>query len=772
MNQLLWNVHQDHQPQLVKELQNELSCSETFAKLCLNRGLNSKSEVEAFIEPDETWLHDPYSMYDMDCLVERVLQAVSENQKVLIYGDYDADGVTSTAIIYETLLTLGLEPSYYIPDRFKDGYGPNLDRYKEAIDQGTDLIITVDNGVAGHEAIDYAMSRGVDVIVTDHHELPTELPKAYAIVHPKHPKGNYPFKELAGAGVALKVAHALLEDFPLEFLDLAAIGTVADMVSLTDENRAIVYFGLKQLKQTQRLGLRQLCYDLGIKMSDLNEQSIGFKIGPVINAVGRLDQANIVVDLLTSFDQEHIETVCRQLIDINDQRKEIVSVIVEEALAMVNDEDEINILKDSNWHEGVLGIVASRIVRATGKPTIILKEFDERGIVKGSARSVEKFDLFKACNKAKGLFTHFGGHKMAAGMTLDTENLPKLKAHLEKEISQLKQTTDVKVELQIDTQIDLSEITVDVINEIKLLAPFGMDNPEPTFVIHEVQASSNRRIGQNKDHLKLTLENNNQAVDSIAFSLGHLNDYISPASSLSIVGKLDENEWNGNKKAQLMVEDIKIKSPLVYDKRTSQLKKAMFQAENALYICFKQQTVESIKSIIKTSSKVSLASQIEEKPLEFNQIVIVDCPDDISEMADLYLKIANNPIEVYFYKSHSLYLNGLPTKEETVKLYKYLASHPKLPVNELQDQLTNYLKLSKLTYNLILKMFLEVNFVKIENDWLIFQYPKAKINLLKTNAYQSFEKAMEAEKLLIFSSKDELVGLLSRFNHNDNNEEK
>lgn len=772
MNQLLWKMNDNHDQEKVDQLVGELDCSETFAKLCLNRNLETADQVRDFIHPDETWFHDPFAMNDMDKLVDRVFQAVEEGERILIYGDYDADGVTSTSILYETLLTLGLELSYYIPDRFKDGYGPNIDRYKEAIDQGADLIITVDNGVAGHEAIEYAMSQGVDVIVTDHHELPDTLPQAYAIVHPKHPASDYPFKELAGAGVALKVAHALLEEMPVEFLDLAAIGTVADMVSLTGENRALVYFGLKQLQQTQRLGLRQLMGDLEIKPSDTDEQSIGFKIAPVINAIGRLDQANSVVELLTSFDLDRIQEISKHLIKTNDQRKDIVKAIAQEASSQVNSADEVNILMNPNWHEGVLGIVASRIVKETGKPSILLKAFPDQGIAKGSARSVEAFDMYRACSEVNQLFTHFGGHQMAAGMTLDIDKVDQLKDHLNSKMKELKKTTEVKPELAIDAQAPLEAVTLDSIGEINQLSPFGMDNPEPTFVFEDVYPKQSRQIGSDKDHLKLSLASDDQVIDSIAFSMGRLHDYISTSTPLSIVGKLDQNEWNGNVKAQLMVEDIRINSPLIKDKRTTQLKKTMFEDDNTLYICFKDQTKKAVSQLIDTDSDIVMADQLTEDPGHFDQVTIVDMPDHLDQMKDLYPKIANHKVVLYFYKPHSLYLNGLPTKEECSTLYKYLGKHPNLPINQLENQLTKYLKLSKLTYNVILKMFLEVNFVKIEGDRLIFQNASQKINLLETETYQRFQQAMKAEQYLIFSSKDELIGLLASYRPKEDIEEK
>lgn len=770
MSDVLWNIQAKDNSEIVEELSQQLPYSKLFIQLCLNRGLNTKESIEHFIKPDETWIHDPFLLFDMDTLVQRIFKAIEQDEAILIYGDYDADGVTSTSIMYETLMTLGANVSYYIPNRFIDGYGPNKERYKQIIDEGCQLIVTVDNGVAGHEAIDYANERGVDVIVTDHHELPNDLPNAYAIVHPKHPNGEYPFGELAGAGVALKCAHALLEEMPVEFFDLAAIGTIADMVSLTDENRAIATFGLAQMKQTQRMGLRRLITDLEVKLSEVDEQTIGFKVGPVMNAIGRLDHADPVVELLTSFDEERIAAISKELIQINEERKDIVKSIVSQAMDQVDPTDEINILSHPDWHEGVLGIVASNVVRETGKPTIILREFPDKQLAKGSARSVDNYDLFQACNSKRDLFTHFGGHKMAAGMTLPIENIELLKTHLTNEMLTLKETMEVKPTLHIDSTVNVDEVTLDMITEFDLLKPFGMDNQSPLFAFIDAKAAQSRKIGKDKDHLKLAIASDVQPLDSIGFSYGHLDNYITESSKLDIVGSLEVNEWNGNKKPQLMIEDIRIKTPMLIDKRTSSLTKQMLANEQTDYVCFKANTQEAIQSLIPKSSKAILAEDFQSNSK--SNIVIVDCPDTLKELEDLSVQLINHEFTVYFYKSYSAYLNGLPTKKQCGEVYKYLASHPNLPMDNLKKTLTDYLKLKKFTFNLILKMFLEVNFVKIKDGQLLFMPTNEKVDLFNTATYKRYQSIMAVEQQLLFSSKDELVRLFSQMNEKANNEEK
>lgn len=386
----------------------KLNLNKTLARLLWQRGIQSEEALAEFLQPQIERLHDPFQLFEMEKVVERIQGAVLNGERIMVYGDYDADGITSTTIMTEALELLGADVSFYLPNRFKDGYGPNLAVYKEMIASGIQLIITVDNGVSGHEAIDYANEQGVDVIVTDHHELSKTLPNAFGIIHPRHPKGNYPFGELAGVGVAFKVACALLEEVPAEFLDLVAIGTVADMVSLTDENRILVTYGLKALQQTERLGLQALLKISGVDETKLDEQSIGFALAPRLNAIGRLADPNKAVTLLKTFDQSEAESLAKELDSINKERKSLVETITKEALALIEPEDDIHIVAKQGWHEGVLGIVAGRILKETGKPALVLT-IKEDGIAKGSGRSTDSLNMFEMLDSLRDLFTSFGG---------------------------------------------------------------------------------------------------------------------------------------------------------------------------------------------------------------------------------------------------------------------------------------------------------------------------------------------------------------------------
>lgn len=407
------------------ELANQ-GYSETFAELLWNRDIHTLEAFKQLMKANIDDLHDPFLMHDMDKAVDRIQIAIMEGQPILIYGDYDADGITSTSIMLETLEMIGANVQYVLPNRFIHGYGPNKELFAEKINEGVKLIVTVDNGVAGNEAIEFANSQGVDVIVTDHHEMPPVLPDAYCIIHPRHPEGSYPFGELAGAGVAFKLATALLEEVPLEMLDLVTIGTVADLVSMTGENRNLVKLGLQAIKQTQRLGLLELLKVSSVDLQKVDETSIGFSLGPRLNAIGRLGDPNPAVELMTTFDDEVAQNLAEKLNKINEDRKTIVQETTAEAIALVNPGDAVHLIAKEGWNPGVLGIVAGNILKQTGCPTIVLS-IDENGVAKGSGRSIDALDLFSMLNTMRSEFTHFGGHAAAVGLTMPSENIDTLR---------------------------------------------------------------------------------------------------------------------------------------------------------------------------------------------------------------------------------------------------------------------------------------------------------------------------------------------------------
>ena len=420
-SQYIWKINKNEpESALLNEELERLNLPVELAPFLWSRNIKDAERINSFFKPQIADFNDPFLLFDMHKVIERIQVAVEQGEKILVYGDYDADGITSTTVMKEAIELIGGDVIFYLPNRFTDGYGPNKDVYQRMIEEeGVQLIVTVDNGISGHEAINYAMKQGVDVIVTDHHELPEELPNAFGIIHPRHPNGEYPFGDLAGVGVAFKVATALLGEVPVESLDLVAIGTIADLVSLTDENRSMVKIGLEMMKQTERIGLQMLANEAKVDLSDVSEETIGFTIAPRLNAIGRLGDASPGVHLLSTFDDEEASELAVFITQKNVERQGIVKKITAEALAMAETklDDSLLILASSGWHEGVLGIVASQVVSKTGKPTIVLGLDEATNIVKGSGRSIESVDLFQTLSLVKDDLISFGGHHMAAGLS-------------------------------------------------------------------------------------------------------------------------------------------------------------------------------------------------------------------------------------------------------------------------------------------------------------------------------------------------------------------
>ena len=759
----IWKQNRTVDENEIQALANELDVSRLFVEVCFQRGLTTKEDIEQFIQVDETWFHDPYLLYDMDKAIERITDAVENFEQITIYGDYDADGMTSTALLYETLESLGANVNYFLPSRFKEGYGPNSEAFEQIISNGTSLIITVDNGVAGHEAITHATSLGADVIVTDHHELPSVLPEAYAIIHPKHPKGEYPFPELAGVGVALKVAHALIGELPVEALDLAAIGTVADLVPLLDENRAIVYFGLKIIEQTQRIGLIQLFNLIDKKPSEITEETIGFQIAPRLNAVGRLGEATPCVELLITHDPSRAKELVQFVDEQNTERKQIVEDMandVEEQLKQTAAHEEVVVLADENWHQGVLGIVASRVVEKTNKPTLLFTIDSETGIAKGSARSIEGFDLYVAFEQITELFIQFGGHSMAAGMSAELENLPEIQSRLSNILSEMEDLEGIQ---KIDATLPLSEISTASIKEVMNLRPFGSGNEKPFIASETVSVLQKRGVGVDGAHLKLLVGQDTEQLDIISFQNGYMNDLLFEEQEVSVAGYLEINEWNGTSKPQMQMIDIDIPGPLLIDQRINQLKPVHFQRENTDFVFYDVSVYKNALASIPESSNAILLQTVEEATdfISEKEMVIVDCPTSIAIFKETIVGNDAAQIRCYFYKETHLFLTGIPTREDFTHSYKFFATHKDIDLVNHGNTLSQHLKLDNAKIFLIVKVFLEAKFVIIVNGVLnVVEHPE-KQDILKTKSYQEALKQLEAEELFLYSSFNEVIHSLT-----------
>ena len=746
----------------VGTLASETKFSEAFLKLCIQRGLNSLDAIEAFILQDESIFHDPFSLFDMDRAVSRIIEAIEKEQAILVYGDYDADGITSTAILVEVIEEMGGNVSYYLPNRFTDGYGPNKSVFQRQISNGIELIITCDNGVTGHESINLANQNKVDVIVTDHHELPEILPDAYAIIHPKNPNGKYPFSDLSGAGVALKVASALLGRIPYEFFDIASIGTIADLVSLTDENRWIVKKGLELLQHTERLGLHILLEKAGIAPEAIDEETIGFTVGPRLNALGRLGDAMPGVELLLSFDEDRLEQLVEEIQSVNSKRQEIVNDIYQSALKKVaefNTMPNIILLSDEDWHEGVLGIVASRIVEETGRPTILLSRNIESGIAKGSGRSTDAIHLYHALSDCSDLLVKFGGHKMAAGLSVEINQLEILDARINEYAQAFSEEIKQGTSIEIDEILEVEEVTVEFLKEINQLRPFGTDNPKPVFAFENVSIQNVKKIGLDQKHLKLLFESNEKTLDVIGFNKGKLADYMSEREPVSAVGELSINTWRDVSKPQLQLKDVKIDSVQFFDYRSSNVQKDAFAVQNSVYLFFNKNFFEKMSDqIMEDSVSVLLESTDSIPPFdeELTNLVLIDCPTNL-----LYLEkfISEHPFQnyyIYAYPIQSITAEGVPSQNQFAHVYRYIRTHQNMDVRSKLAELAKYLKIDKNLLIFIISVFLEAKFVTIDNGIMNPNAKPEKINLEETNTYQKRLNKINAEKLFIYHSFQEL----------------
>lgn len=711
------------------ELTKKEKLTELASQILYSRGVDTAEKLTQFLSTDLSQLHDPYLLHDMDKAVVRIRQAIENYEQILVYGDYDADGMTSASIMKEALEMLGAEAQVYLPNRFTDGYGPNESVYKYFIEQqNVSLIITVDNGVAGHEAIAYAQSQGVDVIVTDHHGLPVELPEAFAIVHPEHPKADYPFKYLAGCGVAFKVACALLESIPTEMLDLVAIGTIADMVSLTDENRIMVKVGLEILKQTERIGLIELMKVSDVDMADVNEETVGFKIAPQLNALGRLDDPNPAVELLTGFDDEEAHNIAKMINVKNEERKEIVQKIFDEAMSMVDLEKPVQVLAKEGWHPGVLGIVAGRILEQIAQPVIVLNIED--GLAKGSARSIETINIFHALDEHRDLFEAFGGHAGAAGMTLVTENLDKLSQVLCDYIAENDIDLSQKKELVIDEVLELSEIDLDTVQSLEKLAPFGMNNPKPVFEIKNFVVKQARTMGQNGAHLKLKIVQGTTAIDLVAFNQGHLAQEFQQAQNLCLATTLSINKWNGQMTVQLMLEDAHVEGVQLIDIRSK---------------------TASLPERVPVLAEDSTA----------NEVVVLDIPDKAEELKSLFV---GRHFEAVYFKNRikcAYYLTGYGTRDQFAKLYKTIYQFPEFDVRYKLKDLSQYLNIPDILLIKMIQIFDELDFVTITDGVMVVNKDAQKRSISESQIYQDLKQQVKFQELMALGTPQEIYDWLT-----------
>ncbi len=563
---LKWIYTNDYSVEEVNRLASELNVPPIISKILLSRGVNDLEGAKRFFRARLSHLYDPFLIKDMDLAVERLRRAVLSDEKILVYGDYDVDGITSVSFLYLLLKELAVDVSYYIPDRQVEGYGLSDTGIKDAHNRGISLIITTDCGITGHPEIDLANSLGIDVIISDHHEPGPSLPNAVAVIDPKREDCSYPFKELAGVGVAYKLAQGLLSRMDIDvsileqFLDLVAIGTAADIVPLVDENRIFVKAGLERLNDSENLGLSTLMQTAGLGGCEIGTGQIVFIIAPRINAVGRMGDAKRAVELLTTDQPQKAVEIANVLEKENHSRKSVDEKTFHEALNYVErvyDPQKTHslVLHQEGWHTGVIGIVASRVVERFYRPTILISVED--GVGKGSARSIQDFDIFEAIKSLEHLLIAYGGHKYAAGLSIDAKNIPVFVEKFE-EIVRGRLSPDMLVpKLKIDAPIRLGHIDKKFIKLLKMFAPFGPQNMKPVFVSNAVQVVGTPAI-VGKNHLKFKVQQDGRIFDVIGFNMGDMLYRLVPGeANLDIAYVVDENEYMGRKSIQLRAKDLR-----------------------------------------------------------------------------------------------------------------------------------------------------------------------------------------------------------------------
>ena len=546
---------------LVDDICEKYNLNKVIGKIIVNRHVVNDEDVRIFITPTRDDFHDPFLFKGMDIAVERIIKAIKNKEKILIYGDYDVDGITSTTVLKKYLMDRGISVDTYIPNRLHEGYGLNKKAIDTIKERNIDLIITVDCGISAIEEVDYAISLGMDVIVTDHHEVGEKLPNALAVIDAKRKDNTYPFRSLAGVGVVFKLIQALsikLEIKPeeyLKYLDLVCVGTISDIVPLEGENRTIAKLGLMLIKVTRNLGLRELIKSSGYKEIDSN--TISFGVAPRINACGRMGHEEEALKLFLAEDLESATKITKELNEYNTLRQSTEKAIYEEAVQEIDknhlDEKNSIVLGGKGWHHGVIGIVSSKVTDKYYKPSILLSFEDN--IAKGSGRSVPGFDLYEGLTKCEDLLEKYGGHSMAVGLTLKKENLENFKERFE-QIAKEKNIKELVPIIYIDDELKLKDINMDLVKSISILEPFGEANKVPLFLIRNLKIDSIRALSEGR-HLKLTLRDENFVINAIGFELGYLAEEYRIGDRIDVVGTLEINSFNGFSSIQINMKDIR-----------------------------------------------------------------------------------------------------------------------------------------------------------------------------------------------------------------------
>ncbi|MEG2246189.1 MAG: single-stranded-DNA-specific exonuclease RecJ [Peptostreptococcaceae bacterium] len=727
------------------DLNEKMKISPEIGQILKNRGINNEDDAEIFINPSLEYLRDPFLMKDMEKAVDRINYAIENNQNIWIYGDYDVDGVSSTSILCIYFDSIGYPVKYYIPNRLEEGYGINEEAIKTLNEQNCDLIISVDCGITSIKEVEIANELGIDIIITDHHEVQECIPNAYAVVNPKQDECNYPFDMLCGCGVAFKLIQALtpkevFENSMYNYLEIVTLATICDIVPLVDENRIIVKNGLKLMKDGKNLGLRELINVCGIDTNKIGSSHVGFSIGPRINASGRLGYSYLGVELFTTKSKEEAVEIANLLEDKNNERQMIESKMYQEAEIIIESNqsyknDKVLVIANEGWQHGVIGIVASKLTEKYYKPTILLTIEDNEAT--GSARSIKGFSIFDTLVKCSDLLGRFGGHEQAAGLSMDAGNVGELRRRVN-EIADYNLTDEDMIE-NVNVEFELNEDSIDfnLIEELHSLEPFGMSNPSPRFIIRNMEIRGMFRMGKEKNHLKLNLEKN-KIYECIGFNMAYMADNFEIGDKVDILFQLDENTYMGNRKIQFLLKDIRLAYPKDTSKNINSIKlfesiRPCIESENLIYsseaidingnkninifehINNKSLIVtNSINGFFKAISDMSLTDYefdinyniidnindklqliffpyIDKIDLKrYNNIILYDYLYNIEEYSFLY-EYTKNQCEIirYYDKNDLIYVNNIissiiPSREEFITLYKLMFKYRELKINILE----------------------------------------------------------------------------------------
>ena len=565
-----WNYQPPTEQETLKAdtLSQETGVNPKLCQLLISRGVSTSEDVKRFFRPSLTDLHDPFLMDGMAIAVDRINQALGRKERILVYGDYDVDGTTAVALVYRFLQQFTTNIDYYIPNRYNDGYGVSIKGVDYAKETGVKLVIVLDCGVKAVDEITYAKELGIDFIVCDHHVQDEVLPPAVAILNPKLIGSNYPYPHLSGCGVGFKLMQAFAKDNGIEFsqlipyLDLVAVSIASDIVPIMGENRILAYHGLRQINHNPSTGLRAIIEVCGLKDKEIKINDIIFKIGPRINASGRIQTGKEAVDLLTEKDYNRALELSNQINEYNEARKDLDKTMTEEANLIVDNLEGLAdkrsiVLYNEDWHRGVIGIVASRLTELFYRPSVVLTKTND--IATGSARSVADFDVYKAIESCRDLLENFGGHPYAAGLSLKVENIEEFTRRFEEYVSEHIQPTQTDAVINIDEELAFKDISMKLFNDLKRFEPYGPDNMEPIFCTRNVyDFGTSRVVGRNQEHIKLELVDNNSSrvMNGIAFGQSSQARYIKSKQAFDICYTIEENTHKRNE-VQLQIESIK-----------------------------------------------------------------------------------------------------------------------------------------------------------------------------------------------------------------------